>query len=136
CFTAIKLAGIILSGVCYVTWSLLLLIKHRKVILNEFYDTEKIDLNWLRYLIYGIAFIWLLIFASDKVLYAGVVAFVFFMGYFGIRQPGIFTHPHSIGQPSTSPLHPTEGANSPPKNSSDHLVEDDAVPGPVSIEEG
>jgi AraC-like DNA-binding protein len=114
-FTSLNLAGIVLSGITYVVWSQLLLRKHRKAILDEFSDTEKINLNWLRYLIYGIAFIWLLIFASDETLYAGVVAFVFFMGYFGIRQPGIFTHHHSHGRPSQPPVQQDIG-NLPPGN--------------------
>ena len=64
--------------------------RHRKAILNQFSYTEKINLRWLQFLIYGIAFIWVLVFASDEVLFAGVVLFVVLIGYFGIKQPGIF----------------------------------------------
>jgi AraC-like DNA-binding protein len=114
-FTSVNLAAIVLSGITYVVWSLLLLRKHRRAILDEFSDTEKINLNWLRYLIYGIAFIWLLIFASDETLYAGVVIFVFFMGYFGIRQPGIFTHPPGHAHLLLTPVQQETG-NLPPGN--------------------
>jgi AraC-like DNA-binding protein len=90
-FQLVNLVAIVISGITYVCWSLLLLRRHRKAILDEFSYTEKINLRWLQFLIYGIAFIWILVLASDEVLFAGVVLFVVLIGYFGITQPGIFT---------------------------------------------
>ena len=89
-FQMVNLMAIVISGITYVCWSLLLLRKHRKTILDQFSYTEKINLRWLQFLIYGIAFIWILVLASDEVLFAGVVLFVVLIGYFGLKQPGIF----------------------------------------------
>ena len=83
---------IVTSGVVYVALSLWLLRKHKKLVEDQFSSVEKVNLAWLRYLIYGIGVIWLfVIFASDKMIFNSVVLFVFFLGYFGIRQVGIFT---------------------------------------------
>lgn len=88
----ITVISIILSGIAYVTASLVLLRKYRKSIENEFSNIEKIKLAWLRYLIYGIAVIWIaVIFGTDAMIFGFAVLFVFFLGYFGIRQTGIFT---------------------------------------------
>jgi AraC-like DNA-binding protein len=93
--------AIIISGVVYVILSLLLLRKHKQNIEQQFSNTVKINLAWLRYLIFGIGFIWLMvIFGEDLLVFGSVVVFVFFLGYFGIRQVGIFTHhPAPAGLP-------------------------------------
>lgn len=91
-FQQIDLLAIVISGITYVTWSIILLKKHKLSILNQFSYTEKISLKWLQYLIYGISFIWLLIFTDDEFLFIGAVLFVLFIGYFGIKQVGIFTN--------------------------------------------
>ena len=88
----ISLIAIIISGIAYVVWSNLLLIKHRKTILNQFSSTDKINLKWLQYLTFGIGIIWLAVIAgNDELIYTVVVLFILFMGYFGIKQVGIFT---------------------------------------------
>ena len=88
-FVMVNLVAIILSGITYVVWSLFILRRHRKAILDEFSYTEKINLRWLQFLIYGIGIIWLLVIATDEILFAGVVLFVILIGYFGLKQPGI-----------------------------------------------
>ena len=97
-FQAVNLVAIVISGIVYVVWSLFLLKRHRQTILNQFSYTEKINLRWLQFLIYGIGFIWVLVIASDEILFAGVVMFVILIGYFGINQPGIFTTQRVSGQ--------------------------------------
>jgi len=88
---AISLGAIILSGIAYVIASLLLLRRYRMSIENEFSNIEKINLAWLRYLVYGIAIVWVaVIFGNDSIVFGITVLFVFFLGYFGIRQAGIF----------------------------------------------
>ncbi len=91
-FNKAKFACIILSGIVYVCWSALLLRKHKRTILDQFSYTERINLRWLQYLTIGISAIWLFIFINDQVVFWGVVLFVLFIGYFGIKQVGIFTH--------------------------------------------
>lgn len=81
-----------LSGIFYFLFSLFLLRKHAKFIQNRFSDIEKINLNWLRYLIYGIGLIWIaVLFRNDIIIYSLVSLFIIFLGYFGIKQVGIFT---------------------------------------------
>lgn len=86
------LFAIIISGIVYVALSLRLLAKHKQIIRSQFSYAEKINLAWLRYLIYGIAAIWIVvIFGNDSATYGAAVLFVIFLGYFGIKQVGIFT---------------------------------------------
>lgn len=81
------------SGFVYVIWGLWLLRKHKNNIRQEFSYEERINLNWLRYFIYGLAAIWLIIVftRSDYYIFGGTVVFIIFLGYFGIKQVGIFT---------------------------------------------
>ena len=95
----ITLFAIICSGIIYVIWSLRLLKRHKKNILNEFSYTEKINLAWLKYLIYGIGLIWFFVFlGNDEILFSVVVLFVVFIGYFGINQVGVFSKKEPISQ--------------------------------------
>lgn len=81
------------SGFVYVLWSLWILRKHKENIRQEFSYEEKINLNWLRYFIYGLAAIWIIIVLtrSDYYIFGGTVVFLVLLGYFGIKQEGIFT---------------------------------------------
>lgn len=84
---------IIISGIFYTLMSLQTLAKHRKTITEQFSFLEKINLKWLSYLIAGSSIIWLLvIFSEDKYIFSAVVLYVLFIGYFGIKQVGIFTN--------------------------------------------
>ena len=91
--SSIILLGIILSGITYIVLSLRTLIEHKKCIKATFSYTEKINLEWLYRLIIGLSFIWVLvIFADDEIIFISVVLFVIFIGYYGIKQVGIFTN--------------------------------------------
>lgn len=92
-FNTILYYTIILSGVIYVLWSSLLLRKHRQNILNQFSDLEKVNLQWLQILTWGIGGIWLVVIfiQNDLLVFSGAAVFVFLIGFFGIRQVGIFT---------------------------------------------
>lgn len=84
--------SIILSGIAYVILSLRLLTTHRRNLRDQFSYAEKINLAWLRYLIYGIAVIWaMVIYRNDVLVFSTVVLYVILLGYFGIKQVGIFT---------------------------------------------
>lgn len=82
----------IASGVGYVIASLVLLKRHRRNIAGQFSNTGKITLNWLRYLIGGIGVIWFFVtfYLTAQTLYISVSLFIFFLGFFGVRQEGIF----------------------------------------------
>lgn len=82
-----------ISGIAYILLSLQLLNRHKKNIVNQFSYTEKINLTWLRYLVLGLIVIWFaVIFGNDVSVFTSVVLFIIFIGYFGIKQMGIFTH--------------------------------------------
>lgn len=84
---------IIPSGIIYVVLSLILLKKHSINISKQFSYTEKINLNWLVYLTIGMGAIWLsVIFGNDISTFMLVDLFILFIGYFGIKQVGIFTN--------------------------------------------
>ncbi|WP_312305822.1 helix-turn-helix domain-containing protein [Chryseobacterium sp.] len=87
-------AAIMISGVAYITGSLILLHRHRRNIVGQFSNTDKITLNWMRYLIFGMGLIWIVVIFIQpvQVLYIAVGLFIFFIGYFGIRQVGIFSN--------------------------------------------
>ena len=84
--------AILISGFFYTFISLQKLKKHRKTIAEQFSYTEKINLKWLSYLILGSSIIWFVaIFGVDSYIFSAVVLYVLFIGYFGIKQVGIFT---------------------------------------------
>ncbi len=92
---AIVQTMILISGVIYVILSLWLLRKHAKTIRDCFSYADKINLNWLRYLIYGMGIVWLAVWLrNDQLIYYLVVVFVILLGYFGIQQVGIFSEPY------------------------------------------
>ena len=84
----------ILSGFAYILGSFYELAKYRKRISEEFSNTEKINLNWLRYLTGGILARWLIILfnGTDALIFSAVVIFVLLLGYFGIQHMGIFSY--------------------------------------------
>lgn len=90
-FNMIRMVAINVSGVAYVVLSSLVLNKHRSFIMYQFSSTDKINLVWLQYLIYWIAAIWILVFiGNDALIFTATVLFIMFIGFFGIRQVGIF----------------------------------------------
>lgn len=99
---------IIVSGFAYVIFSFLKLRQHKANIERQFSNTAKINLNWLRYLIYGTSVIWIVIITGlpDTYIFATVVVYVFFIGYFGIKQVGIFSNTSSLQQNITSESEP------------------------------
>jgi AraC-like DNA-binding protein len=85
-------AFVFVSGVAYVFLSLWLLRKHKQAVRDRFSHVEKINLAWLRYLIYGVGLVWLAVFfRNDIIIFSLVAMFVMLLGYFGIKQVGIFT---------------------------------------------
>lgn len=84
---------ILISGITYALLSLRKLSKHQKNISDQFSSSEKINLRWLQYLILGSGIIWfVVIFFEDEYIFSFVVFYLMFIGYFGIKQVGIFTN--------------------------------------------
>jgi AraC-like DNA-binding protein len=80
------------SGVVYVILSLMKLIKYRKNMVHQFSNTEKINFNWLLYMIIWMSVIWatVIFLRDDKLIFGAAALFVLWLGYFGIKQVQIF----------------------------------------------
>jgi len=82
----------LICGIGYSLWTLYLIKKHQKNIQTTFSNTDKKELQWLRYLSVGLGIIWLLaVFFDEMVIFSGIVVFVLFIGIFGINQMNIFS---------------------------------------------
>jgi AraC-like DNA-binding protein len=105
-FNALKVILIIFSGIGYITFSQIVLFKHRKNIREQFSTLDKINLKWLQYLIAGIGFIWAVVILvnwfppdflnlekvnADIYIFSAAVLFVCFLGFFGLKQTTVFT---------------------------------------------
>lgn len=90
--------AIILSGITYIIWIFYLLEMHKKNIVNNFSYEENINLKWLKYLIYGLGTVWLIVIAQavnkksyNDYIFGVVVLIIVMIGYFGIKQGRIFS---------------------------------------------
>ncbi|TDB62750.1 helix-turn-helix domain-containing protein [Arundinibacter roseus] len=92
-----------LSGILYIYLTNRLLQQHKKRMSNIFSNQEKVNLDWLRLLFYGMGLIWLSIILNlrDELTFSLATVFVVMVGYFGIRQAGIFTDQSTLntGEP-------------------------------------
>jgi YesN/AraC family two-component response regulator len=101
--------------------------KHQRTITDQFSDIERINLQWLQYLIYWIGIIWLLvIFGNDDYIFLATVFFILFIGFFGIRQVGIFYAP--------VPERPVESVSTPNKSFHEGITENTINTETVSAE--
>ena len=100
----IHLIAIILSGVAYTILASRELWRYKQNINNEFSYTEKITLNWLLYLILGMTCILLIVLfgANDVIIYSSITGVVLYMGYFGIKQVGVFSEKLKMEQSHVS----------------------------------
>lgn len=105
-FINILLVGFIISGIAYPIFAYRLLKKHHRLINENFAFEESINLNWLKYCIWGIGVIYIVAasiiilrevmgttfdFNPDMIIYSIIILFIFFLGYYGIRHQGIFS---------------------------------------------
>jgi AraC-like DNA-binding protein len=89
----LNVIAIKISIFSYIVLSIIQLRNYKRNLKNEFSYTEKINLDWIKYLIIGMAVIWIVILSGkgDWYIYSAVVLFIIFIGYFGIKQIGIFS---------------------------------------------
>lgn len=115
--STIIFVGIILSGINYTILSLRALRRHREQIKDNFSFIEKINLQWLFRLIIGLSCIWVLaFFADDEIIFSSVVLFVVFIGYYGIKQVGVFTNQQAQEfSPAIESKEPVERSIAPPE---------------------
>jgi AraC-like DNA-binding protein len=92
---AVSRYAIYISGILYSVLALRRLLDYRKGIVHRFSNTEKINFNWLLYLILWIMAIWtvILFLQEDELIYATAALFVLWLGYFGIKQVRVFSQP-------------------------------------------
>jgi AraC-like DNA-binding protein len=106
-FTYIMLIGCIISGIGYSVLSYRKLIQREKVVEENFSNSDRINLRWLRYAILGIVSVFIMAaivsilreildfhfpFNADILFYSIIVGFVVFVGYSGIRQQDLFSN--------------------------------------------
>ena len=104
-------------GPIYIVLALLKLKQHTKNISQRFSYTERINLNWLKYVIGGLGFVWIIVVVSnilvmfpflsitahEHLIYLALTMSVFFLGYFGIKQQAIYSHEPSLSPQKDSP---------------------------------
>lgn len=82
---------VIISGLTYSIWSLIIINKHQKNIKDRFSNTDKKELHWLKCLSIGNGIIYILsLFFENNITYTAIVILVLFIGFFGINQLKIF----------------------------------------------
>lgn len=105
-FSVVLLIAMLISGITYAVLSYRLTIKHKQKIENNFSYKEGINIKWLRNCILSIGLVFLSAtiivlvrdafgfqfpFNADYIIYTILIALVFYIGYFGIKQENIFT---------------------------------------------
>ncbi len=105
-FTVVLLFAFIISGFTYAIVSYRLTKIHQQKIDDNFSNQEGIDLNWLRLCILAVGTFFLtaavvtiltqaldiiFTFNADYTFYSMIILFVFYLGYFGIRQQDMFS---------------------------------------------
>lgn len=87
-----NLCMIAASGIVYITLSLVRLLRYRRNMVHQFSNTDKINFNWLLYLILWMIVIWVIIIfiGGDKIIFSAVSVFILWLGYFGIKQVPVF----------------------------------------------
>lgn len=104
-FSNILLVALVISGMAYSIYAYKLLNKYKQLLDNNFSNTERINLNWLKSFIGGIGLIFLTVvivlvtrdlmeftfpFNLDYIFYTMLVLAITTLGYFGIRHENIF----------------------------------------------
>ena len=102
--------------IIYLYFSLHLLQSHQRKIKETFSALERINLHWLYFLIGGQLVIWPFAFFTEMLggdarqwdwVWLLIAVFIYAMGYFGLRQPEIFTG--RLKLPATAGTAPTGG---------------------------
>jgi AraC-like DNA-binding protein len=120
---------IISSAAIYFVFCFISLKRYKKNLLQRYSYTEKIDLKWINWLLYGLFFTWILIFTlvilnrihmfmsiktEHTVTYVFMCTFILITGFKGIKQSHIFTQ-------SRVNIH-LRNVQPPPKNTNDDLT--------------
>ena len=113
----------VINGPIYVVLSFFKLKDHKKSIGENFSYTDKINLNWLKYVLLGLAIVWIIVVISkiaveinkdlveigDIPIVLSLVILVFFLGFFGFKQSAIYTD--SVVKKTETKLSDNEGTD-------------------------
>jgi len=101
--STINMYAIYLSGIVYIALSLRHLLKFRKNLVHQFSNTEKINFNWLLYLIFWMMAIWIIVLfvRNDSWIFGAAALFILWLGYFGIKQVQVFSQNKTMPQPDS-----------------------------------
>lgn len=136
---------IFISGPFYVIWGLIVLKRHNNNILNQFSNTEKIEMKWMSYLLISIGIFWFtpiisVIFSdftekisatnSTIIIYTMASVIIFFIGFYGIKQTTVFTgavyHENEIKKQEIKPQDKKNEKSDNQKYKTSGLRDDDA----------
>jgi len=105
-FIVFSLAAFLISGIGYTIFSYRLLNQYQELTDQNFAYRKSIDLNWLKYFIWGIGIVFIMAisvsiavewigfdfgFNADLIFYSMLILFIFFLGFSGIRHKNIFS---------------------------------------------
>lgn len=99
-FLLIIMDSVIVHIILYMILSIMLLRKHALKIKQSFSSIERINLNWLRFLISGLAVLWISALLTDLIpamrknwdyQWLFISIFMYVIGYIGLKQPMIFS---------------------------------------------
>ena len=105
-FITFSIFAFIISGISYVALSYRLLNKYNALTRQNFAFSDSIDLNWLKFFIWGIGLIFFVVtvvitleeaigvvfsYNTDLIFYVLIIVFILFLGFSGIRHKNIFT---------------------------------------------
>ncbi|GMQ31516.1 AraC family transcriptional regulator [Algoriphagus confluentis] len=82
-----------LSGIFYLILTIQKLRIHKKRLKDTYSFTTKMELNWLKFIFWGMSIIWICIIflGNDQLIFFTVSLFAILIGFFGIRQSGVFS---------------------------------------------
>ncbi len=103
------------QGIIYTILTIKVVVEYNRSIKNSYSNIDLINLNWLKYLTFGMIIIWsivaLISIAYLLMLHLGIInallniplsILIYSIGYMGLKQPEIFIDPSSISLQSAS----------------------------------